>query len=98
MRKYLLLFFFLCISVCSIGQKKCPTYGSATASRERKLNIYKNESVKIDPSVTLEDLPLNKLITSKKKGDSKNWKEGALVVTEGFLVSFEEEGAESCNC
>jgi hypothetical protein len=75
-----------------------PCIWKCKVSKGKKLNIYKNQSAKIDEDKDAEELALNKLITSKNKDDSKNWMEGAYVVTEGYLISFEEEGGESCNC
>ncbi len=38
------------------------------------------------------------LIKSKKRNDRKLYLDGAYVITEGYLISYEEEGPESCNC
>ncbi len=76
----------------------CPKWGDATTPEKKQLNIFKNASVRVSASRTPEDLPLNKLITSRKRKDKGLFMDGAYVITEGWLVSFEEEGPESCNC
>jgi hypothetical protein len=76
----------------------CPKYGTATNEKEKKLNIAKNQSVNVSSSEDPESFALNKLITTKKRKDENLFRNGAYVVTEGFLMSFEEEGAETCNC
>lgn len=83
---------------CISAQNPCPNYGNATKPREKKLNIAKNRSVTVSQSKKAEYIPLNHLITTKRKEDSALYTTGMYAYTEGFLISFEEEGPESCNC
>jgi hypothetical protein len=76
----------------------CPKYGSATDPEGKRLNRLKNRSVNVSDSDSAEYLPLKNLITSKKRKDRDLWSENAYVYTEGYLVSAEEQGPESCNC
>jgi hypothetical protein len=94
-----LLTFFSCVLFFyeAISQP-CPKSGSATNANDKKLNIAKNRSVNASNNPDPEFLALNKLITTKKKSDKNLFLDGAYVVTDGFLISFEEEGPESCNC
>jgi hypothetical protein len=43
-------------------------------------------------------LPLKNLLPSIRRKDRNLFMNGASVYTDGVLVSFEEEGPESCNC
>ena len=91
--------FILCIfiSVFSLAQP-CPKYGNSTTPEKKKLNTLKNGSVAVgnlgDPVL----IPLNSLITTKKSQDRNLYASGAYVYTEGYLVSFQEQGPEACNC
>lgn len=75
----------------------CPPYGSATDEREQKLNVRKNHPANM-PNTAPQQLPLNMLITRSHQADINNFKEGAYVSVVGYLLSFKEEGPESCNC
>ena len=90
--KLLLLF----ISLQGYAQR-CPSHGSATTDEKKHLNIWKNHSAKV-PSIQPQVLPLNKLITRSNKPDFNKFQEGAYIVTEGYIIDFGEQGAESCNC
>lgn len=76
---------------------QCPPEGTATDPEHKDLNKRKNKSASI-PSWTPQKVPLNMLITKSKKNDEKKFFNGAYVFTEGYLISSEEEGPESCNC
>lgn len=91
------LFVLAIITFSNITIAQCPDYGSATDPADRALNKGKNKSVTV-PSSTLQHLPLNMLITTSKKNDENRYQNGAYVYTEGYLVSYEEQGPESCNC
>lgn len=98
MKKIRLSILFCCIGYCLLAQGPCPNYGSATKPKEKKLNIAKNRSVTVSSSKKADYIPLNELITTRRKEDSALYTNGMYVYTEGFLISFEEEGPESCNC
>lgn len=95
--KYILVFIFACTSFVAFCQP-CPKYGDATTPDKKKLNVFKNAGVTVSASRTPETLPLKNLLPSGKRKDRNLYLDGAYVVTEGYLVSFEEEGGESCNC
>src|SRR5438552_3721603 len=76
----------------------CSKSGDATDTKKKKLNVFKNAGVHVSVTRMPEELPLKKLITTKKRKDRNLFMDGAYVVTEGYLISFEEEGPESCNC
>ena len=95
--KYCLLLSILFIQAFATAQP-CPKYGNSTTPEKRKLNTLKNAGVNINASKAPESLPLKNLITSKKRKDRNLYADGAYVVTEGYLISFEEEGPEACNC
>lgn len=98
MKNIFLLFLFFGISYSIEAQKACPPYGNTTDPLEKKLNIRKNRGVTISDSKKAEFIALNELITTKKKEDQGFYKSDVYVYTEGFLVSHEEQGAETCNC
>jgi len=85
-------------SVIKVSMAQCPNYGSATDPDYQALNKGKNKSVKIPETWTIQPLPLNMLINSTKKNDANLYQNGAYVYTDGYLISAEEEGPESCNC
>lgn len=95
--KYILAILIIFIQSFSIAQP-CPKYGNSTTAEKRKLNTLKNAIVNVNASRIPESLPLKNLITSKKRKDRNLYADGAFVVTEGYLISFEEEGPEACNC
>ena len=95
--KYTLLIIILFIQGFAIAQP-CPRYGNSTTPEKRKLNTLKNTGVTVSASRVPESLPLKNLITSKKRKDRNLYADGAYVVTEGYLISFQEEGPEACNC
>jgi len=76
----------------------CPKSGNSTTPEKKRLNVLKNAGVNVSTSATPETLPLKNLITSKKRKDRNLYADGAYVITEGYLISFEEEGPEACNC
>jgi hypothetical protein len=84
---------------CSLlSAQPCPKSGNSPTPAKKKLNILKNAGVTVSASLTPEILPLKNLITSKKRKDRNLYADGAYVTTEGYLISFEEEGPEACNC
>jgi hypothetical protein len=98
MKKFYLLLSYLLIA-CFVMAQDCPPEGDGTTIAKKELNQKKNRQIDVSTSQEPEDLPLKNLLPSKKrKNDKKLWKEGAYVVMEGYLVDFEEEGPESCNC
>ncbi len=92
----LLSFLLLTDNITSLAQ--CPDYGTATDPKHKALNKGKNKSVKIPNTWLIQSLPLPHLINSVKKNDEKRYLNGAYVYTEGYLISAEEEGPETCNC
>lgn len=96
-RPFTLLTIILFFSFFAIAQH-CPKSGDAKTPEKKKLNILKNAGVHVSTARIPEELSLNKLITTKKRKDRALFMDGAYVVTEGYLISFEEEGGESCNC
>ncbi|HEX2683770.1 MAG TPA: hypothetical protein VHL77_07550 [Ferruginibacter sp.] len=97
LKKYLSILILISCAVPGSAQS-CSKSGDAKTPEKRKLNVFKNAGVTVNSSRIPEDLPLNKLITKKKRKDRQLFMDGAYVVTEGYLISFEEEGGESCNC
>jgi hypothetical protein len=77
---------------------QCPKAGIYKNEKEKKLKLLKNALASISHSQTSASLPLKNLIPSKKRIDKDLYLNGAFVTTEGYLISFEEEGPESCNC
>jgi hypothetical protein len=96
--RFLAILYCLLFCYFQVLSQPCPKSGTAKTPKDKKLNIAKNRSVNVLNNPDPEFLALNKLITTKKKQDKDLFLDGAYVVTEGFLISFEEEGAESCNC
>lgn len=88
------LIFYL---ISSESFSQCPSYGSATDEAHQDLNRGKNKSM-ITPDQSPVFLPLRNLITSKKRNDINLYRNGAYIYTEGYLISAEEQGPESCNC
>lgn len=97
MKTFLFAFSLLSLSFLSTGQV-CPKYGNSPKGPKRALNTLKNASVNVTGNRVPEPLPLKNLITSKKRADKGLYMDGAYVSTEGYLISFEEEGPEACNC
>lgn len=95
--KYILAILIIFIQSISFAQP-CPKYGTATTPDKKKLNTLKNAGVNVSASKTPESLPLKNLITSKKRIDRNLYADGAYVFTEGYLISFQEQGPEACNC
>ncbi|MBL0180987.1 MAG: hypothetical protein IPP96_01365 [Chitinophagaceae bacterium] len=95
--KYIFLFLFTCLQLIAFSQP-CPKYGIADTPEKKKLNTLKNAGVTVSGSRTPESLPLKNLLPSRKRADRNLYADGAYVVTEGWLISFEEEGPEACNC
>ena len=97
MKKFLLSALLL---VCSfVYGQDCPPEGDATTNAKKELNKKKNMGVEISDDQEAEELPLRNLLPSRKrKNDKSLWREGAYVVMDGYLVDFEEQGPESCNC
>jgi len=97
MKKFLLSALLL---VCSfVYGQDCPPEGDATTNAKKELNKKKNMGVEISDDQEAEELPLRNLLPSRKRKNDKNlWREGAYVVMDGYLVDFEEQGPESCNC
>jgi len=95
--KLFFVFTFFLIQAFAFAQP-CPKYGSATTPEKKKLNILKNAGVNVSATKIPEKLPLKNLLPARKRIDRHLYADGAYVVTEGFLISFEEEGPESCNC
>lgn len=98
MKHYLLYFPFLfCLFFFISAKGQCPASGNATSQKEQQLNRGKNRNV-VPPSTSPEILPLNRLINSGRREDQNLYRNGAYVQTEGYLISAEEQGPESCNC
>lgn len=97
MRRTALLFVGLLFGLILTAQP-CPKYGDATTPEKKKLNVAKNRGVNVSSTKVPEFLPLKNLLPSVKRDDRNLYADGAYVYSEGFLVSFEEEGPESCNC
>ncbi len=95
--KYILIIVFIFIQGFLFAQP-CPKYGNSTTAEKRKLNTLKNAGVNVSSARIPQLLPLKNLITSKKRKDRNLYADGAYVYTEGYLISFEEEGPEACNC
>jgi len=95
MQKVLLLLPLFYFSSSLMAQ--CPKEGDATTPEKKKLNVFKNKGVST-PAGQPQFLPLKNLLPSVKRNDRGLYGDGAYVYTEGILVSFEEEGPESCNC
>ena len=75
----------------------CPPEGSATDDKHKTLNIHKNASTEA-PSGTPDNWDIESVIGAPKHEDSTDFTVGSYVALKGFLVSFQEEGGESCNC
>ena len=95
--KYALVIIILFLQGYCLAQP-CPKYGNSTTPEKRKLNTLKNAGVNVSASRVLEFVPLKNLLPSKKRKDRNLYADGAYVYTEGYLISFEEEGPEACNC
>src|SRR5690242_20639720 len=93
-----LLLTLLLAKATLISIAQCPKAGIYSNEKEKKLNLLKNASAKLSHTQTAESLPLKNLIPSKRRIDKDLYLNGAYVITEGYLISFEEEGPESCNC
>jgi hypothetical protein len=93
-----LIIFILLLASTGLSAQPCPKSGNSKTPEKRKLNVLKNAGVNVSASVTPEFLPLKNLLPSKKRKDRNLYADGAYVTTEGYLISFEEEGPEACNC
>ena len=96
MKHFLIVVMFFSKSI--LFSQPCPKSGNSKTLEKKNLNILKNASVTVNSSLQPEILPLRNLITSKKRKDRNLYADGAYVITEGYLISFEEEGPEACNC
>jgi hypothetical protein len=81
-----------------VTARRCPSHGVAASPAERRLNIAKNRSAKPPRNQKPQILPLNHLINPARREDSNRYTPGAYVQTTGYLVSYEEQGPETCNC
>ena len=93
-----LIFFAVILLICDFAAGQCPDYGTATDQAHKDLNKGKNKSITIPDTWTIQSLPLAHLINSVKKNDENRYLNGAYVYTEGYLISAEEQGPETCNC
>jgi len=94
-----LFFLIITILIQNIAQAQpCPKYGNSTTPEKKKLNTLKNASINVSSSVSPLSIPLKNLIPAKKRKDKNLYSDGAYAYTEGFLVSFQEQGPEACNC
>ena len=97
--KMKLFFLIITILIQNIAQAQpCPKYGNSTTPEKKKLNTLKNASINVSSSVSPLSIPLKNLIPAKKRKDKNLYSDGAYAYTEGFLVSFQEQGPEACNC
>jgi len=97
MPKFLFALLALLLFVDLLNAQPCPKAGDASTPEKKQLNVFKNTGMGTGSRVP-ELLPLRNLLPSVKRKDRNLFMNGAYVSTEGILVSFEEEGPESCNC
>lgn len=105
------LFLQICLlllaTINSIGQCppdfKCPREGRKrdcspiTSIKDRNLNIAKNKSSAI-PDRWADYWAIDELIDLPDEEDKDLYNSGDFMYTEGYIISFIEEGPESCNC
>ena len=75
----------------------CPPEGSATTERLQALNILKNKPAE-RPTTEPAEWHIEQVINAEPHDDKHDFKNGELAQLKGYLVSFKEEGPESCNC
>ena len=92
------LLFVLNASITFCLAQPCAKYGNTPKEPKRSLNIHKNAPVTVSAGKKPETISLNTLLPSIKRPDRKIYADGAYVTTTGYLISFEEQGGEACNC
>ena len=99
MAKLFSFFQLLCLglSIGAYAQNPCPPEGSATDPVRRQLNINKNQSAAV-PKKKAVAWDIKQVINADMHDDKNDFEVNAYVTLNGYLVSFKEEGPESCNC
>lgn len=73
------------------------TSGRKLSDREIGLNTFKNKKPE-SPDARPVTLSLEDIINAPKHEDETEYTDGQYVKTTGYIVKYEEEGGESCNC
>ena len=80
------------------AQTDCPRQGSAKKEPEFSLNVRKNKPAVAPAGEASVFWDINKLINAPPHEDSNEFMIGEYVCLLGYLISYTEEGPESCNC
>lgn len=106
-RLILILLIFAVLQRVSFAQcppgTYCPPEGKnkycqpLTDDKDRALNMWKNKSVN-DPGTAAEFWDIGQIIGYSNSEDKDIYRVGDYRYVEGYIVDWEEEGPESCNC
>ena len=91
------------ILIINYGHTQCPPEGRSLpgkrplSAKEKALNVKKNASAVVQTE-DAQFWDIKKDLQAAKNNDRNKYTEGDYVYAEGYLVSAQEQGPESCNC